>query len=801
MSRTKIFLPKTRIIQQRFTQGELDPKMYGRSDIEQYYGAAERMENIIVMPQGGFKRRGGLEHIGITLRQLTALTPTVSAPNGGTTGNLTDFNSATSFTTTTNIGVLNPYVVAQYDFGTSQNLGVVYIYGLALTAGSSLEFRLQGSNDAAAWTDIGAVLDVDTSPYDFSRRVFASYRYIRLARIGSTDLGTAKITLTGMHATALGALSESKHITFEFSSDQAYLLLATDKNIAVYRDGVHQIDLYFSDLTSAILSDVSYTQSADTLIIFHEDIETYRVQRTGADDSWSVVRLPFQNIPTYNFNPLSRTGATLGWGTLKPQATNEITHVDISTGALNSTHIGQYVEGNGGRARILSIDTSTRANVFVETPFYNTEVIAAANWTLETGYEPVWSASRGWPLCGGFHEGRLYIGGSRSRPTTVWGSRVGIYFDFDQGTGLADEGIEASLDTDQLNRITNIYSGRNLAIFTTGAEFIVNQSFGEPITPDNLSVSRQSRIGSVKGLSVFEIEGGIFYFQNGGQSIQEFIYNDTQQAYSNNLLSLLSGHLVKNPVDFTMRRATSLDDGTLLVLIKSDGVASIATIQRSQGIAAFTKQTTDGLFKSCGVDYNDIYFVVERTINGSTERYFERLNDEHFLDASIRYTTGLPATVFTGLTHLNNKECRVIGDMSVLARKTPVNGQITTERLISNSLEVGLWYQPLFKDLPSSAQANNSGNPAGDLLGKLISIADITVRFFKTSNCKINNKQVSFRKFGSNTFDVSAPEFSGVKRLFGWRGWKQGGQVEITQDEPGPLSILALAKRITFDGK
>ena len=32
-------MPRT--IQHRFSQGELDPKMLGRSDIDQYYGAAE----------------------------------------------------------------------------------------------------------------------------------------------------------------------------------------------------------------------------------------------------------------------------------------------------------------------------------------------------------------------------------------------------------------------------------------------------------------------------------------------------------------------------------------------------------------------------------------------------------------------------------------------------------------------------------------------------------------------------------------------------------------------------------------
>lgn len=790
----------TRLIQQRFTQGELDPKMLGRTDIDQYYGAAEKMENVIAMTQGGLKRRGGLEHIEKILRQIAITAPTVTATNGGTTGNLTDQDTATSFTTTTNISTTNPYVVAQYDLTTSQSMALVYIYDIALTAGSSSEFYVQGSVNGSSWTNIGDALTLTTTAKDYSRRVDNSYRYLRLVRIGATDLGTAKVTLTGMDLFTSGSLSESRQLTFEFSSDQSYLMLATDKNLAVYRDGELQIDLYIADLTSARLADISYTQSADTLIIFHEDVQTYRVQRAGADDVWTVDRLPVENIPRHAFTEVATTGATLGWNGLKPNATTGTTHVDITSGGLNSTHVGQYVEGNGGRARILAVQSATKADVFIEIPFYNTDSIVAANWELLTGYEETWSVSRGWPICGTFHEGRLWIGGSKARPTTAWGSRVGIYYDFDLGTALDDEGIEVSLDSDQLNRITNLYSGRDLMVFTTGAEFIFQQSLNDPITPSNVSVNRQSRIGSTRGLGVFETEGGVFYNQNGGQSIQEFIFNDSQQAYSNNILSLLSGHLVKNPVDFTMRRATSLDDGTLLVLVRSNGEASIATVQRSQQIGSFTKQTTDGLFKSCGVDYNDIYFVVERTIDGVTERYFERLNDDHYLDASTRFIDGLPATTFTGLYQLEGEECRVVADGSVMERRTPASGSVTIERAATESLEIGLWFQPIYKDLPCAAAPTNSSNGFASLMGKKISISEIVIRLYQTSNCKINDKTVNFRQFGSGIFDAPPPFFTGIKRLFGWRGYTDTGQVTVTQDEPGGLAILALSKRITFEG-
>lgn len=786
-----------RTLQTRWTQGEIDHKMLGRTDIDQYYGAGETMQNVIVMPQGGFKRRGGLEHIDKVLRQITLTNPTATAPNGGTANNAKDQNRATTVLTTTNIGTTNPYVVVHYDLGSATSLALVYIYDIALSAGTSSEFYIQGSTDNTNWTNCGAALSLSTTARDYSRRIDNTYRYIRLVRIGATDLGTAKAEVSGLDLFSNGALSESRHITFEFSSDQSYDLLATDNNIAVYADGVHQIDLYLEGLTSARLGDVTYTQSADTLIIFHEDVETYLVQRDGADDLWVVDRVPFENIPRHAFTEVVQTGAAAGFGTLTPSATTGTIKLTAASGTFTSAFVGQYIEGNGGRARILSLVSTLVVNAYVEIPFYNTDAIAAASWDYLSGYEETWSSTRGWPICGTFHEGRLWIGGSKQRPTTAWGSRVGLFYNFDQGTALDDEAIEVSLDTDQLNRITNMYSGRNLMIFTTGAEFIFPQSLNEPITPANVATSKQSKVGAVRGLGVFEVEGGVFYCQNGGQSVQEFIFDDTQQAYASNLLSLISGHLVKNPVDFTLRRATSLDDGALLVLVRSNGEATIATIQRSQGIGAFTRQTTDGLFKSCGVDYNSIYFVVQREIDGVTENYLERLNEDHLLDASTRFTTGLPVDTFTGLYQLEGEECRVYADGSVMERRTPSGGSVTIERDAEEYCEIGLWFQPIAVDLPVSIDPQS----AAQVLGKLISISEIIVRFYQTTSCKINGKSVSFRKFGPvgiSPLDSPPPQFTDFKRLFGWRGYTTTGQVTITQDEPGPLSVLAVVKRITF---
>lgn len=59
-------MPRARIIQTSFTGGELNPVLYGRVDLETYYKGAAKLENVLILPQGGVQRRPGLSYIDET---------------------------------------------------------------------------------------------------------------------------------------------------------------------------------------------------------------------------------------------------------------------------------------------------------------------------------------------------------------------------------------------------------------------------------------------------------------------------------------------------------------------------------------------------------------------------------------------------------------------------------------------------------------------------------------------------------------------------------------------------------------
>lgn len=706
---------KFKTIQTRFTKGEIDPLMLGRVDVDQYYGAAEYMRNAFTLPQGGFKRRPGLEYIGRFLGQLTLQAPSsATAPNGGTASNGYDDNTATVVLTTTNISTTNPYVVLRYDLGAAYSIGVVYLYGLKLSAaGSSSEFYVQVSTNDTNWVTCGSALTITETGKNYSRRVHGSYRYVRLVRIGSTDLGTRKVEIGDMLVYKEGAISAGKIINFEFNKDQVYAVVVTDKNFAIYKDGVYQIDIRQSDYTYDKIPEIDWLHDADTLLIYHGDVQTKRLTRGSDHDIWTVSTITYTNIPTYDFG----------------------------SGAVS-----------------------------------------------------IWSSTYGWPRHGTIYQGRIWVDGGKSRPTVVYGSKVNSLFDYSFGTAADDDAI-GPLSFEGYNNIESIYAGRALMVFTSGGEYILPQPLGDPLTPTTTTVSRQSKIGSESYLRPQETEGGVLYIQRGGRSVQVFEYTDTTNSFSSGTVSLLSSHLVNGPVDYSLRKSTSTEEGNYLMLVLGDGSLTIANVLLSQGISSFTKQTTDGLFLNCAAIGTDMYVSVQRTINGSDVVYLEKFNNDHYTDASTRFTTGLPSDTFTA-TQLKGEVCRVLADGALQDNETPdaSTGSFTIGRNAEDSLEIGLNFDVLVKDLP----VENS--QIGTVMGMPINISEITLRLYETAGIIINGKTQSFIGFGpsggGSPLDATPPRFTGIINKKGWRGWTDTGQIEITQIDPLPMTVLVVSKKV-----
>lgn len=92
-------------------------------------------------------------------------------------------------------------------------------------------------------------------------------------------------------------------VPFEFNTEQKYLHVYTAGELKVYKDDELQTVKQTSpltNLTDSILDEMTWTQSADTLLLFHEDLQTMKITRTS-HTAWTAVSQTFSNIPDYDF--------------------------------------------------------------------------------------------------------------------------------------------------------------------------------------------------------------------------------------------------------------------------------------------------------------------------------------------------------------------------------------------------------------------------------------------------------------------------------------------------------------------
>ena len=586
-------------------------------------------------------------------------------------------------------------------------------------------------------------------------------------------------------------------ISFEFSVDDSYMLCFVAGRMYVVKDGalVTNINasgddyLTVSAITGAMLSSLCWTQSADTLIVVHPDLQPIKIVRGGTDATWTATTITFDSIPKYAFTQTFSNPAA----TLTPSAVSGNITLTASASVFSATDVDQYINASPqGRIRITKYISGTSVEAITEFPFFNTTVIASGDWELETGYEDVWSAGKGWPRSVSFHEGRLYFGGSKSRPSTIWGSKIALFFDFKPSEFLDDDAVEATLDTNQLNIIVDVVSGRDFQVFTTGGEFYVPQQGTDPITPLTFTFKQVSRNGTKIGTRVESLESGSLFIQKQGKALNEFLFSDTQLTYISQRISLLSGHLLKNPTRISLRRATSTDEGDLLLLVNAtDGSMAVYSVLRSQQIVAPSEFTTDGEFLDVGVDVTDIYAVVKRVFNGTTKYFVELFSNDRFTDCAF---TGGVASTATGLPHIG-KSLNVICDGVPQGSETvSAGGEVTFNRASTDNYEVGLPITVYLKTMPVEIKLQS-----GTRVGFKKRIVEVNVIVNESQHLNINNQPVPFRNFDNPLLDIAITPFTGIKRLNGIRGYSRDAVIEVTQTLPLKMTLLGLEYKVAVN--
>ena len=621
----------------------------------------------------------------------------------------------------------------------------------------------------------------------------------------------------------------SAMIPFEFSTTQNFMIVASAVNnqttirFRFFAAGALLTNINGSgndylDYTVGTLYEVStydlnklyFTQSADTLILTHENFAPFKLVRGATNTTWSASALSL-TIPKVA-DTISTSNPS---GTITPDAVDGTVTITASASVFSSGNVDQFINvTNGfGRARIVKFNSATEVEVIVEIPFFEASAaIPNGDWELETGYVDAWSNTRGWPRTCTFHESRLYFGGSASDPNTLFGSKVNDFFNFKAAEALDDDAILVTLSTDSANAINGIRSGRDLQIFTSGAEFFVPQADLDPITPSNITIKSATRRGSKVGLRPQSAEGGTLFIQRQGKALREMLFSDVELSYVANNVSLLSSHMIVDPKRMALRAATDTTEGDLLLIVNGTnttgyrasstgfgGTITAFMLNRPQQIVAPSSFTTDGDFFDVGVDLDDIYVITKRTVSSATKYYVELFDEDRTTDAAIQYYNSpaspdqaLPGSATAGsLSHLEGKTVKVIRDDIVDTDQTVSSGQVTLGGTPTSYAEVGLDYTVTVKTQPFEPRLSS-----GAVQSQRRRILEVSPVLFRSQNITINGREVPLQSLPlSGAGGVT--NFSGVKKTQGFLGYDRDAQITISQSKPLFFTVLSLDYKVS----
>ncbi len=822
-------MPRSHTVQTSFLSGVLDPRASGRVETDAYNQGMLRGVNIEPVHLGGVRRRRGSRYVATLPNKLTRISSgiTPTAPRGGTAANANDDNAATLLTTTVNVSTLDPYIVVHYDLGSAKAVLFADICNISSTGGSSTQFAIQYSTDNVTFTTLGTALEViDDTSRSYRRAGPITAQYWRVAKIGGADMGAVTIEASDFTLWQdSGTVSLGRNFSFEVSTEERYTVVLTDRSLTVFSDET-LVSRQPAPYVSADLADIDGASNAETLVLVHEDYNIRFLIRESTSNFQLFVP-EFSAIPQVDYgDSLSPTPTSdvqtfvfdAGWDagnsfqvTLEGSRTGNVAYAgDNDTTAANiarevqklgriQSFTGVTCLRTGVRTFVVTCadgaadayDAMTAAGVGVTDP-----IVITHTTTGVARREDIWSSTRGFPRTVEFSEGRLYFGGTKSRQQSLISSQVNNILEVDVGDGQDDDGIFVTLNGRQLNAIQGLFAGRNLQLFTSGGEFRYAKEQGVPVTPADLPVN-QTQYGSAK-IRPVTIDGATIYVQRNRKSIRDYRFDINENAFNSLGISALCPHLLYDVQDIATYNGSAIDEINLVLVVNGvnastdddafpDGTVAVFNSRREQNVQAWCIWVTDGKYRAVNTLLQDIFFSVERSINGVATLLFEKADPDAYTDSAV-VRSGAATTAVTGLSHLNGEVCRVRADGFVLESRTPVAGAITTE-FAAEDIEVGLNFNPDVTPMPLQTLT-----PVGSNFLRKKRVVNVRVKVRKTLGLLCNGRPLPDRFFDQINFDEAAMPFSGIHKIEETTNWDEDKDklVSFTQTDPLPMEILAI---------
>jgi hypothetical protein len=607
--------------QSSFAGGEFSPDVYARDDMTQYAIGMKELTNFIPRPFGGVYNRTGTKYINATKN------------SGNYISRLVPFVYNENYSYVLEFG--NYYIRVYKNGGIVESNGspveittpwpASVIFGLRFTQSADTLYicnrdyatRTLVRNSDTSWT---------LSKYEFTRGPFRTQNSEEITLTPSGISGSITVTASAnvFNSGMVGGLLEiSQEVYGQSVSYQNQSAAFTSSPLKCNGDWNFQLtDPYRATFTIQISNDNGSTWK--TLKSYGATDGSSAISDSGSTDHFCLLRL-------------IGTASQDGSGSL-------------------SLNCASFV--NDGILTITGYTSATQVTASVYTSSNDYMYGLADTTATETWSIGAWSDYCGYPSCANFFQDRLCFASTNKDPLGWWASQTGDYGDFYvHPDPKDDDSISETLASGKANDIQHMLSMDSLLCFTYGSEWKINSgSSKSAITPSAINASQQSGVGA-STIPPIVINDRALYCSYLGNKVLDFSYDYNSDTFKASDQTLFSRHLFKEHSIVDWCYQDSPDN--IVWLIRDDGVLLSFTYIYDQKVAIWSKHETDGKFESCacipGDTQDEVYFIVKRTVNGSTVRYVEMLHEQDdddiknqfYVDCGLSLDTPLSITAIT----------------------------------------------------------------------------------------------------------------------------------------------------------
>jgi len=309
----------------------------------------------------------------------------------------------------------------------------------------------------------------------------------------------------------------------------------------------------------------------------------------------------------------------------------------VSWGAVSGVNSYNIYKSIGGIYGFVGRSTGTT--------FKDDNIEPDANDTPATA-RTIFNTTDEYPATVAYYQQRLVFGQTNNDPQKVFMSQTGNYHNFNIAEPLRDDdAVTFTIAASQVNEVRHLVPLSDMIVLTSGGEWLMTANDGV-ITPSSIQLKPQGYRGSADAPPIV-IGNTIIHLQSKGAIIRDLAFALESDSYTGNDLTVLARHLFagKTVKEWAYAQAPH----SIVWVVLSDGTLAALTYMREHEVWGWSRHDTDGTFESvCTIaegEEDATYFVVKRTINGSTKRYIERLNtrvftevaDAFFVDSGLSY--------------------------------------------------------------------------------------------------------------------------------------------------------------------